>query len=227
MVKDASIADLWELDVLGIIEPTEKQSRQQRALAAKELFLQTVTRDEEGRYEVRLPRLEGHPPLPTNLKVARKRLTKTVQKLSNDKMVKDYELVFKEWLEEGTIEKVCSQEAVNQGHFLPHRPVIKENSLTTKIRPVFDASASEKQEPSLNLSNKSCFRSQQQSFSSRANYRTPSFGEPEELRSERVAIQPGDNKETCQEFYIDNCVTSVASEMELKQFMKVNVNGKI
>jgi hypothetical protein len=36
-----------------------------------------------------------------------------------------------------------------EGYYLPHRPVLKEASLTTKMRPVFDASAREVGLPSL------------------------------------------------------------------------------
>jgi len=35
------------------------------------------------------------------------------------------------------------------GHYLPHRPVVKEGG-TTRVRPVFDASAKERGQPSLN-----------------------------------------------------------------------------
>ena len=38
----------------------------------------------------------------------------------------------------------------NFSHYLPHRPVVKMSSSATKIRPVFDASARDKQYPSLN-----------------------------------------------------------------------------
>jgi len=38
---------------------------------------------------------------------------------------------------------------LDEGHYLPHRPVVKENS-TTKLRPVLDASAREQGRPSLN-----------------------------------------------------------------------------
>lgn len=57
--------------------------------------------------------------------------------------------MFKEWLDEGIIEEV-RESGSDSTHYLPYRPVIKESSLTTKIRPVFDASARERNKPSLN-----------------------------------------------------------------------------
>ncbi|XP_030762166.1 uncharacterized protein LOC115886979 [Sitophilus oryzae] len=57
---------------------------------------------------------------------------------------------YEEWLQEGVIELVPDSDN-NMGHYLPHRPVIKTaSSCTTKIRPVFDASAKMKGKISLN-----------------------------------------------------------------------------
>lgn len=53
-------------------------------------------------------------------------------------------------LTEGIIEQVPATEVDSFGHYLPHRHVVKKDS-TTKLRPVFDASANEKNHPSLNL----------------------------------------------------------------------------
>ncbi|GFW35564.1 uncharacterized protein TNCV_2462061 [Trichonephila clavipes] len=69
--------------------------------------------------------------------------TQKVGKLS------DYEEVFNEWENEDIIEKVESHQEIDEEHYLPHRPVFKENS-TTKVRPVFDGSAKEKNSPSIN-----------------------------------------------------------------------------
>ncbi|GFW10189.1 integrase catalytic domain-containing protein [Trichonephila clavipes] len=44
-----------------------------------------------------------------------------------------------EWENEDIIEKVESHQEIDEEHYLPHRPVFKENS-TTKVRPVFDGS---------------------------------------------------------------------------------------
>ncbi|KAJ8968120.1 hypothetical protein NQ317_003181 [Molorchus minor] len=58
--------------------------------------------------------------------------------------------VFDEWIEEGIIENVPNYNLKSEGYYLPHRHVVKLNSATTKLRPVFDASAKEKNHPSLN-----------------------------------------------------------------------------
>jgi hypothetical protein len=53
-------------------------------------------------------------------------------------------------LRTGIIEEVPMSQR-EAGHYLPHRPAVKENS-TTKLRPVFDASARERGRSSLNQS---------------------------------------------------------------------------
>ncbi|XP_011858839.1 PREDICTED: uncharacterized protein LOC105556364 [Vollenhovia emeryi] len=55
-------------------------------------------------------------------------------------LYEEYQQVFDDWISEGIIEKVPNEEVKDDAYYLPHRSVIKANS-TTKIRPVFDASA--------------------------------------------------------------------------------------
>ena len=61
----------------------------------------------------------------------------------------DYQAVFDNWLEEAIIERVPVLEVDQESYYLPHRPVVKKEG-TTKIRPVFDASAKVKESPSFN-----------------------------------------------------------------------------
>lgn len=149
LVNNASISQLWELEALGIKEPLDRKSKEDMGLASKEFFLQTVKVNSEGRYEVNLPWLEDHAPLPTNYQIAESRLKNTRHKLKNDHLLNQYQQIFREWELEGIIEQIEGEE-VTGGHYLPHRPVVKKESVTTKIRPVFDASAHEKGKPSLN-----------------------------------------------------------------------------
>lgn len=53
LIKEASITQLWELDVLGKSDRVESKRKEEQALAAKQLFQQTVKINEEGRiYQV-------------------------------------------------------------------------------------------------------------------------------------------------------------------------------
>ncbi|GFW26507.1 DUF1758 domain-containing protein [Trichonephila clavipes] len=122
-VRNVSIKELWELDVLGITDPLLNEN-------TKENFELTDFKNKmkilpNGRYEVKLPWKCNSENLPSNKELTWKRHLRMMNKLRN-------------------------VELNNECHYLPHRPVIKLDSATTKIRPVFDASAREKGKPSLN-----------------------------------------------------------------------------
>ncbi|GBO14830.1 hypothetical protein AVEN_264051-1 [Araneus ventricosus] len=96
--------------------------------------------NQDNRYEVCLPWADDSFPLPDNFNLAKKRLEVTTEMLLSGNLYDKYENVFQEWLDEGIIEEVPPNEVALYGNYLPHRPVIKESSSTTPIRPVFDAS---------------------------------------------------------------------------------------
>ncbi|GFQ98822.1 integrase catalytic domain-containing protein [Trichonephila clavata] len=148
-VSDLKICDLWSLDLLGIKEPSISQSKSEIEEAVKDHFVRSLRRDDEGRYQVSLPWLEVHPELSDNRNIAERRLKSCVRSLQKRNCLQEVS-IFKEWVSEKIIESVEPEElAREKGHFLPHRPVFKENS-TTRIRPVFDASAKERNLGSLN-----------------------------------------------------------------------------
>ncbi|GFV18999.1 integrase catalytic domain-containing protein [Trichonephila clavipes] len=145
------ISDLRELDSLGIKDPSEKQSKLQLQDLVLKHFENTVLRDDEGRYIVSIPWIEGNEKLEDHYSLAKGRLEKTVKNLKFTGRLFDYEQVFVDWEKEGIIEKIAQDEPKNGGkfHYLPHRPVFKENS-TTEIPPVFDGSAHHGKSCSLN-----------------------------------------------------------------------------
>ncbi|GFW72013.1 integrase catalytic domain-containing protein [Trichonephila clavipes] len=146
-VWNVSVKELWELDVLGITDPLLNEN-------TKENFELTDFKNKmkilsDGRYEVKLPWKCNSENLPSNKELTWKRHLRMMNKLRNGKFFEDYKSVFRQWEGLNIIERVPKVELSNECHYLPHRPVIKLDSATTKIRPVFDASAREKGKPSL------------------------------------------------------------------------------
>ncbi|XP_033212371.1 uncharacterized protein LOC117169969 [Belonocnema kinseyi] len=148
-IQEADVSDLWSLDVLGITDPIQAEKDIIKNENTRNFVRETAKITSEGRYEVKLPWKDDHVPLPENYDVAQQRLKTTVEKLNKQGIASAYNDVFESWLTEKIIERVPENEISRVGHYLPHRPVIKMNS-TTKIRPVFDASAKRKGNPSLN-----------------------------------------------------------------------------
>ncbi|GFY51872.1 uncharacterized protein TNIN_201541 [Trichonephila inaurata madagascariensis] len=140
--KREKISDLWEFDSLGIKDPSEKKSKLELQDLALKHYENTVLRDDEGRYIVSIPWIEGNEKLQDHYSLAKGRLEKTVKSLKFTGRLFDYEQVFVDWEKEGIIENIAQDEPKSGGkfHYLPHKPIFKENSMT-KIRPVFDGSA--------------------------------------------------------------------------------------
>ncbi|GFW29069.1 uncharacterized protein TNCV_2356271 [Trichonephila clavipes] len=123
------ISDLWELDSLGIKDLCEKKSKLELQDLALKHFENTVLRDDEGRYIVSIPWIEGNERLEDHYSLAKGRLEKTVKTLKFTGRLFDYEQLFVDWEKEGIIEKIAQDEPKIGGkfHYLPHRPVFKEN----------------------------------------------------------------------------------------------------
>jgi hypothetical protein len=133
-IKDIEISDLWGLDLIGIQDPIEKKTKEQARLDTWSHFRQTVKVNEEGRYEVCLPWKENRCLLGRSWSLAERRLQATTKMLKAQNLYERYDEVFKEWRADSILEAVAV--VPEEGQYLPHRPVVKEASSTTKIRPV-------------------------------------------------------------------------------------------
>jgi hypothetical protein len=151
-VASASVTELWSLDTIGIRDPIEVQTREEREVAAQEHFLKTVRQMPNGRYSISLPWIDGSIEIPTNRNVAYKRLENATRKLVSLNKYEDYDVILKTWESEGIISKVNPEmdSGMRRIHYLPHRAVFKPESKTTPLRPVFDASCKVGRTPSLN-----------------------------------------------------------------------------
>ncbi|XP_071036497.1 uncharacterized protein [Parasteatoda tepidariorum] len=149
LTQTTDIENLWKLEAIGITDACEIKDQREIEDTVQVHFERTVKLNSEGRYEIYLPWIKEANILPDNRKVAEKRLLSTTTKLNEANKFFDYNAIFENWCKEGVIEEVPEQLKGNSAHYLPHRAVFK-NSLTTPVRPVFDASAKQKGSFSLN-----------------------------------------------------------------------------
>ena len=107
------------------------------------------------RYEVSLPFKTEHPIIPDNYLLAQNRLVSSLQRLrSKPELLQQYDSVIKEQLNAGFVELIDKSHDLDTlpgtAHYIPHKEVLKEDRITTKLRVVYDASAKSRNEPSLN-----------------------------------------------------------------------------
>ena len=135
-VLDQSFKAFWELESVGIPAHEESVSCDPTLLK----FQEEIKMVDES-YEVALPWKQG---FLTNEKLARFRLSHLSKKLGRDPLLESrYNSAIKDVWDNGIIEEVPGEESVgcDPVFYMPHRPVIRGSAVSTKIRPVFDASA--------------------------------------------------------------------------------------
>ncbi|GBL97007.1 hypothetical protein AVEN_254064-1 [Araneus ventricosus] len=134
-------ADVLGRILSGRIEMLKSERKATKLLENETLahFQETVKKI-DNRYEVALPWLAGHPPVYDMYDVAESRLLSVTKRLLKENIFEAYDDVLRQWQRDGIIETIPEDEISNPGHYLPHRPVVKPSSATTKVRPVFDAS---------------------------------------------------------------------------------------
>lgn len=83
---EACVQDLWKLETIGITDPTEHKTKNEKEEEARQHFLKTVSRTQDGRYAVALPWVDEERTIPDNKVVAEKRLISTTTKLREEIM---------------------------------------------------------------------------------------------------------------------------------------------
>ena len=138
-VPDHVFRNLWDLEAIGVAHD-EDDVESDRVLN----YFNSSVCMKEGRYEVTLPWKGDCPDLKDNRVSAEARLASLRRRFDRDPQLGErYDDVLHEMEQSGVIEEVPDDE-MNSPHpvfYLPHRPVVEEVSVITKVRPVFDASA--------------------------------------------------------------------------------------
>ncbi|XP_076650259.1 uncharacterized protein LOC143357625 [Halictus rubicundus] len=109
--------------------------------ACEEHFQQHVQQDSTGRYIVALPFNQNKERLGNSRNAALKRFNALQRRFKTDPVFKEkYAAVMQEYIDLGHMTETRAS-SMDDGFFLPHHAVIKETSMTTKLRVVFDGSA--------------------------------------------------------------------------------------
>lgn len=135
---DTLVSKFWEQE-----ETQQRPKLSAEDEACEEIFNRTTTRGEDGRYTVELPFRSGGKDLGDSRAAAVRRFM-AVEK--RGKVVplqwEQYKMFMATYLDLGHMERVSDEDLNNEPQcYLPHHAVFKEESTSTKLRIVFDASA--------------------------------------------------------------------------------------
>ena len=126
---------LYSLDVLGVEDRKEFDQED-----VKREFLENIQRKEDGRYQIRIPWIEGRYPINDNQVQSSARLNSLFRRMTA--MVRtEYNKIIEEQLEMGIIEMAPEEVNGKRVFYMPHKPVVREGATSTKVRMVFDASS--------------------------------------------------------------------------------------
>ncbi|GFX27926.1 integrase catalytic domain-containing protein [Trichonephila clavipes] len=143
----------WEIESLGILDKGSVTlgNGDEEILSEFDKSVNFV----DGRYRVNLPWKPGmREALQNNKTVARKRFEGLVRRFKCDpELFCEYKDVIDDYVREGIVERTsCDSLLDSQGFYQPHHAVIRSDKTTSGIRIVFDGSAHEDGQSSLNQS---------------------------------------------------------------------------
>ncbi|XP_055522862.1 uncharacterized protein LOC129717042 [Wyeomyia smithii] len=144
---EESLERFWKVEELPSRDNYSAEERE-----CENLYTSTVTRDHSGRNIVRLPR---HPEFDSMLgeskAAALRRFKLLEQRLEREaEMKEEYHRFMREYISLGHMRLLGMNQHPYGNFYLPHHPVVKESSTTTKVRVVFDGSAKSTSGVSLN-----------------------------------------------------------------------------
>lgn len=155
---DEVLKSIWEIEIDKDRHLTNEDK------ICEDIYAKTTTRNEEGRYIVKLPFKTYSPQLPetstnTNLQtpegntkeIAKQRFLQLERKFKKSPDLKrEYTKVINDYIEQGHMERIPERERETKSVYLPHHAVVRTDKETSRTRVVFDASCKGTNNISLN-----------------------------------------------------------------------------
>ena len=133
---DQAFQALYELD--QVPKATTLTAEEQSAI---DQFKANIFQDSDGHYRSGLPRVKSPPPLGKSEKMAKSRFLSNERRMKDAGKKEDFDAEMYGYITLNYAEVVPVEEQDAGKYFLPVKGVMKNDSTTTKVRPVFDASA--------------------------------------------------------------------------------------
>ncbi|XP_050315576.1 uncharacterized protein LOC126750111 [Anthonomus grandis grandis] len=131
-----TLTKFWEVEEVSVSKALSKEE-----IDCANIFVRTTRRNSEGRFIVTLPLKQDESTLGKSREQVEKRFYSTERRLSKNNKLRDYYVYFMPEYEE--LNHMSKTESCDNSHieyFMSHHGVLREPSLTTKLRIVFDAS---------------------------------------------------------------------------------------
>lgn len=143
---ERALQRFWELETLG-----SSDTRTNEEVACEEHFGKTHKRDMDGRFVVQLPFRDGIPSLGDSRQSALRSFMHLERRFTkNPELHAQYAKFMNEYINLGHMSQINPEFNEKTSFYLPHHPVFKMASTTTKMRVVFDASRKSSSGVSLN-----------------------------------------------------------------------------
>ncbi|XP_055622347.1 uncharacterized protein LOC129765916 isoform X2 [Toxorhynchites rutilus septentrionalis] len=135
---EESLERFWSIEHLSVKDNLSIEERK-----CEDYYKKTILRKVDGRYIVRYPKQNDFDiMLGTSKPSALRRFELLEKRLERDPQLKaEYHNFMREYLALGHMRLVKTDTTTSKTFYLPHHPVFKEASTTTKMRVVFDGSA--------------------------------------------------------------------------------------
>ncbi|XP_039315534.1 uncharacterized protein LOC120360046 [Solenopsis invicta] len=143
---EQQLTKFWELEEAPITKAWSQEEKD-----CESYFVKTTRRNNDGRFIVNMPLKESPKVLGESRHQAERRLINLEKRLKRTpELNSSYRAFLKEYEQLGHMTEVNESLTVPYVYYLPHHCVVKSESQTTKVRVVFDASASTTSGKSLN-----------------------------------------------------------------------------
>lgn len=139
-ILNNNLTRFWLLDECSVKSPSSYYTQEE--MACENHFIENTTRMPDGQFCVRVPLKKPLDSLGDSYKKAQRCLYFMERRLEKDETLNT---MYKQFLDEyeqlGDMTKITDPEKQKLGNFLPHHGVLRQESITTKLRVVFNASS--------------------------------------------------------------------------------------